>query len=89
MVGAGALHFVIPRSYQRIVPRFLGHAPLLVVVWPANVQMALDGGIPGAGFPTGSPVVAWLRVPLQAPLVVWALRLARRAPRPGAALPAG
>ena len=121
MVGAGALHFVVPRSYQRIVPRFLGHAPLLVavtgvieigagvllavpatrrlgawlsvallvVVWPANVQMALDGGIPGAGFPTGSPVVAWLRVPLQAPLVVWALRQARRAPRPGAAIPAG
>jgi len=119
MVGAGALHFVIPRSYQRIVPRFLGHAPLLVAatgvleigagvlvaipatrrlgawlsvvvlvgVWPANVQMALDGGLPGAGFPLGSAAVAWLRVPLQAPLVVWALRQARR--RPPHPVPAG
>jgi len=113
MVGAGALHFFIPRSYQRIVPRLLGHAPLLVAVsgaleisaglllavpatrrfgawlsvvllvgvWPANVQMALDGGVPDAGFPLDSPVVAWLRVPLQVPLVLWALRLARR-PQP-------
>ena len=115
MVGAGALHFVIPRSYQRIVPKPLGHAAflvaasgvieigagvlvaipatrrlgawlsviLLVAVWPANVQMAVDGGVPGAGFPLESPVFAWLRVPLQVPLVLWALRQARR-PQPAA-----
>ncbi len=109
MVVGGALHFVIPRSYQRVVPRVLGHAPLLVtasgiaemvagaliavprtrrlgaglafalllLVWPANVQMALDGGLRGAGFPAGSPVVAWIRVPLQVPLLVWAWRHAR------------
>lgn len=53
-------------------------AALLVAVFPANVQMALDGGIPGEGFPLGSPVVAWARLPLQVPLVVWALRIARR-----------
>jgi uncharacterized membrane protein len=34
---------------------------LLVVVFPANVQNALDDG--GA---------FWLRLPLQVPLVVWA-----------------
>jgi uncharacterized membrane protein len=111
LVAAGVLHFVIPRSYQRIVPRFLGHAPLLVavsgvaelaagalvavprtrrlgaglafvlflVVWPANIQMALDGGLPDAGFPAGSALVAWLRVPLQVPLLVWAWREARAA----------
>ena len=110
-MAAGALHFIIPRSYQRIVPRSLGHAPLLVaasgvaeivagalvavprtrrlgaglafavllVVWPANVQMALDGGIPEAGFPAGSAAVSWIRVPLQIPLLVWAWRQA--APR--------
>ncbi len=109
LIGAGTLHFVIPRSYQRIVPRFLGHAPLLVAVsgvaelmagvlvavprtrrigaglafalflgvWPANVQMALDGGLPGTGFPGGSALIAWLRVPLQIPLLIWAWRLAR------------
>ncbi|HEV2766611.1 MAG TPA: hypothetical protein VGV63_02750 [Acidimicrobiales bacterium] len=52
---------------------------VLVAVFPANVQMALDGGIAGAGFPFGSPLVAWLRLPLQAPLVVWAWALTRRA----------
>lgn len=50
---------------------------LFVVVFPANVQMALDGGIPGEPFPLGSPVVAWLRLPLQVPLIVWAWRVAR------------
>jgi uncharacterized membrane protein len=106
MVGAGTLHFVIPSSYARIVPRVFGAgnaralvlasgavemaagmllvvprtrrlgawvtAALLVAVFPANVRMALDGGIPGEGFPLGSPVVAWLRLPLQVPLVWWA-----------------
>jgi len=105
LVGAGILHFVIPRPYQRIVPRFLGHAPFLVaasgvielaagalvavprtrrvgaglafvlflVVWPANVQMAIDAGRPDGGL---SALIAWLRVPLQVPLLVWAWRLA-------------
>ncbi len=54
---------------------------LLVVVFPANIKMALDGGLEGHGFPLGSPVVAWLRLPLQVPLVVWAWRVARRADR--------
>lgn len=114
MVAGGLLHFVIPRGYQRIVPRALGHAPLLVavsgvveiltgaliaaprtrragaalafvvllLVWPANVQMALDGGLPDAGSPAGSAAVAWIRVPLQIPLLVWAWRVARRTPAP-------
>ena len=52
---------------------------LLVAVFPANVRMALDGGIPGRSFPLGSPVMAWLRLPLQVPLVVWAWRAAHPA----------
>jgi uncharacterized membrane protein len=114
MVAAGLLHFVIPASYQRIVPRLIGHARalvaisgvievvagvllavprtrrvgawltlvLLVLVWPANIQMALDGGIAGAGFPANSALLSWLRVPLQLPLVAWAYRLTGRAPEP-------
>jgi len=109
LVAAGILHFVVPRGYQRIVPRVLGHAPLLVaasgvaeivagllvavprtrrlgaalafaiflIVWPANIQMALDGGLPDAGSFAGSALVAWMRVPLQVPLLVWAWRLAQ------------
>lgn len=53
-------------------------AVLFVAVFPANVQMALDGGIAGAAFPLNSPMAAWLRLPLQVPLILWALRVARR-----------
>jgi len=54
-------------------------AGVLVAVFPANVQMALDGGLAGRPFPLGSPVVAWLRLPLQVPLVAWARSVALRA----------
>ena len=57
----------------------LATAALLIVVFPANVKMALDGGIPGRPFPLGSPLAAWARLPLQVPLVVWAWRVARAA----------
>ncbi len=48
-------------------------ALLFVAVFPANVQMAVDSGVPGAGFPFNSAAVAWLRLPLQVPLIGWAL----------------
>ena len=47
-------------------------ALLFVAVFPANVQMALDEG--GDRVPAWA---AWLRLPLQVPLVVWALRVFR------------
>lgn len=50
---------------------------VLVAILPGNVQMALDGGYPGAEGPAGDPAVAWLRLPLQIPLVLWALSHAR------------
>ena len=115
MGASGAAHFLVPRSYEAIVPRFLGAAGvwvqlsgaaelacaallvpsrtrrlgawlsvgILIAVFPANVQMALDGGVPGKSFPLGSAVVAWLRVPLQVPLVLWARGVAIRAGRAG------
>lgn len=49
-------------------------AALLVAVYPANVQMALDAGAPA----DAEGWAAWLRLPLQVPLVVWAVRVARR-----------
>jgi uncharacterized membrane protein len=55
-------------------------AALLVAVFPANMQMALDGGLAGTPFPAGSAVAAWLRLPLQVPLVAWALSLRVDAP---------
>jgi len=46
-------------------------AVLLVAVFPANIQMALDSkhGIAG--------ILTWLRLPLQAPLILWALSFRR------------
>lgn len=110
MVTAGVLHFVIPDTYARIVPRSLGDprtivyvsgvaeaaagvllavprtrrlggwctAAVLVAVFPANVQMAFDAGVEGATGALASPLVAWLRLPLQLPLIAWALTHARR-----------
>ncbi|PZS17629.1 MAG: DoxX family protein [Acidimicrobiales bacterium] len=109
LVAAGILHFVATSTYERIVPRVLGHPRLLVqvsgaaeilcgallapprtrrlgawltialfvAVFPANVQMALDGGLRGAGFPANSAIASWLRLPLQIPLIVWAHRFTR------------
>lgn len=54
-------------------------ALLLVAVFPANVQMALDGGYADAGFPSNNAVLAWLRLPLQLPLIWWALSFRRPA----------
>ena len=57
----------------------LGTIGILLAVFPANVKMALDGGSPGQPFPLGSPVVAWARLPLQVPMVIWAWRVAAAA----------
>jgi len=52
-------------------------AALFVAVFPANVSMALDGGLPDSDGLLSSAAVAWLRLPLQVPLVWWAVRVAR------------
>ena len=50
---------------------------ILLGVFPANVQMALDGPQPGAGWFAGSPALLWLRLPLQPVLIYWAWTFAR------------
>ena len=47
----------------------------IVAVYPANIQMALDSGAPT----DAKAVFAWLRLPMQLPLIAWALRHARPA----------
>lgn len=44
---------------------------LFVAVFPANLQMALDAHT------TGSRIVAYARLPLQLPLIWWALKTAQ------------
>ncbi|HEV1997299.1 MAG TPA: DoxX family protein [Candidatus Dormibacteraeota bacterium] len=52
-------------------------AGLLLAVFPANIQMALDGGLKGAPFPANNAMLAWLRLPLQIPAILMALSVAR------------
>lgn len=51
---------------------------LFLAVWPANVTMALDS----AGRSSAYIALVWLRVPLQVPLIAWAVSVGRR-PAPG------
>jgi uncharacterized membrane protein len=47
-------------------------AATIVAVYPANIQMAIDNP-PSTRLGIGS----WLRLPLQFPMIAWALRQAR------------
>lgn len=83
-IACGAM-LLLPRT------RALGArltALLLLAVWPANIDAAVRGGYPAEGV-IGSATAAWLRVPLQLPLIAWALLVARRADRAGAAADPG
>ncbi|HEV7514868.1 MAG TPA: MauE/DoxX family redox-associated membrane protein [Thermoanaerobaculia bacterium] len=55
---------LIPRF---TVPAAWGLIALLVTVFPANLYMATHAEL----FPKISPVLLWLRLPLQAVLVAW------------------
>lgn len=57
---------------------------LLLAVWPANLQMALDAGSGRNEGGMDSAAVAWGRMPLQLPML-WAARQAARAQRAAAA----
>jgi uncharacterized membrane protein len=53
----------------------LAAAGLFVAVFPANVKMARDW----RHAPTGKRALAYGRLPLQAPLIAWAMRVSRNA----------
>ncbi|SHN42672.1 Uncharacterized membrane protein [Cryptosporangium aurantiacum] len=104
----GALHFVAPKPFARIIPKALPYpealvalsgaaelacaalvavpktrrvgalasAALFVAVYPANVQMALDARKTSN---TQYKAIAYGRLPFQAPLIAWALSVARTA----------
>jgi uncharacterized membrane protein len=49
----------------------------ILAVWPANWQAALDGGMPAQKPPFDSAAAAWVRIPLQLPMLRGALKVAR------------
>jgi uncharacterized membrane protein len=104
--NSGTLHFLVPKSFDRLIPRQLPGsrrlwtyasgaaelgtallvavprtrrlggmlaALLFVVVFPGNVKMALDYRRKSKPLP--HQVIAFARLPLQWPLVAWALRV--------------
>jgi uncharacterized membrane protein len=105
-VLAGAMHFVIPRTYESIVPPQLpapraivyasGVAEIaggagvlhprtrrlasawsvatLLAVFPANVHMALH---PDRYRVPGGRIALWLRLPVQALFIAWAIAAGR------------
>ncbi len=107
---AASTHFVLPASYDGLIPSFLGPprpwvlgsgvlemlcavgvavprtrrpaawatAGLFVAVFPGNVTMAVDT----AGHGNLYRALTYARLPLQVPLVLWAVSVARRAGRP-------
>lgn len=61
----GLLLLLVPR-YARLAA--WGLIALLIAVFPANVHMALNPQL----FPDIPPAALWLRLPLQAVLILWA-----------------
>ena len=79
-VGSALVEFTLAVGLARRSTRRMaayGAAVFFVAVFPANVQMALDGGMPGRTGLLGSPTVAWVRLPFQVPLVWLAWQVGR------------
>jgi uncharacterized membrane protein len=53
-------------------------AALFASVFPANIQMAVDSSAEKTRKPGWYQAIAWGRLPLQVPLVLWALSMRRR-----------
>lgn len=79
VIGSGVVELIcgallVPRRTRQLGGWLT--AGLFVAVFPGNIKAVVDGGMDLDGW-LGSGLVAWLRLPLQAPLVLWALRHAR------------
>jgi len=80
VVGSGlaelacAAGLAIPRTRRTAA---LASVALFVGVYPANIQQAVDAHRTGAGRAARAATLA--RLPMQVPLVVWALRVRRSA----------
>ncbi|WP_421743448.1 DoxX family protein [Cellulomonas sp.] len=81
VLGSGVAELACAAALTVPATRRLGglaSAALLVGVFPGNVTMAVRSRPDARGW-AGRPVVAWARLPLQVPLVAWAVAVARQA----------
>jgi uncharacterized membrane protein len=73
---AGGLGLLIPRLRR---PAAWGLIALLIAIFPANVQVALQGQMPGLD---GAPAwLLWLRLPFQAVFIAWVWWVGLAAPK--------
>ena len=72
--GLGVM-LLIPKT-QRIAAWAL--IPTLIAVFPANVQGAITAGTDHPAMPGVPVALAWLRLPLQLLLIIWAYRYTQR-----------
>ena len=80
VLGSGVAELACAAALAVPATRRLGglaSAALLVGVFPGNVTMAVRSR-PDARSWAGKPVVAWGRLPLQVPLIAWAVAVARQ-----------
>lgn len=76
-LGAGAAELAVGATVLHPRTRRVGAglaAVLFVLVFPGNLKMAWDW----RDRPMAEQLVAYARLPLQVPLIVWALRVRRR-----------
>ena len=73
---AAAVMVAVPRTR-----RFGGLFAMatFIGVFPANLWAALQGGMKGMDPPFDSAAAAWIRLPLQLPLIWWAWKVAEAA----------
>ena len=75
---AGGVGLLIPRTRRAAG---IGLILLLIAVWPANLQMALNAH--AADEPPGRQALLWLRLPLQLVLIWWAWRASQSRAKTG------
>ncbi len=84
--AALGLLLLVPRT-QRIAA--WGLMATLVAIFPANVHAAMTAGTPNEAMPGVSVLLAWLRLPIQPLLILWAYwytRHNKRSSQPGTVL---
>ncbi|MDQ2730145.1 MAG: DoxX family membrane protein [Armatimonadota bacterium] len=70
VVEAGLGLLLLFRRTQR--PAAWGLIATFVAVFPANLYMAMTSGTASPAIPEVSPLLSWLRLPLQLLLIAWA-----------------
>src|ERR1019366_6188547 len=86
LAGAGLTHFASPRPYDTIVPRALPGSARLWTYASGAAELAVAAAVASRRTrrPGALRAIAYGRLPLQVPLIWWALKVRRGTSRAGA-----